>query len=185
MDAYDNTPYEKDEVSAELGVDIRLTGATKIGLSFRRDRFEHAYRERSSVEDDVFRIDLTQRGLPRGSLRLGYEYLRRDGPEYVANPYEPFYSSSLPLFTPRFVDGQVPHTLSAMRKYDLASRDSHAFDAKLLLVLTDASDMSVNARWKNDDLRAEYGLRDVESASLNAEWSYQLGVSSNLYLYYA
>jgi MtrB/PioB family decaheme-associated outer membrane protein len=180
-----NIPYEKDEFSAEIRGDYRLSGRTKIGLSLRRNEFDYAHRERSKIEDDIYRIELTQRGLLRGSLRLGYEYLRRDGDPYVPNPYEPFYSSSLPGFTPRFAEGQLPHTLSSLRKYDLADRDSHAADARLILVLTDAADLSLNARWEKDNLKADYGLRDAETSSANAEWNYRFAQNANVYLYYS
>ena len=180
-----NVPFEKDEFSAELGASYRVSSKTKLGLSYRHVEIDHAFRERSTVEDDAFRIQLTQRGFPRGSLRVAYEFVRRTGDEYNSNPYEPFYSSSLPGFTPRFPDGNAPHTLSALRKLDLASRDRHLVDVKLQWVLSDASDLSVGGRWEQDNLVADYGLRDTETASLNAEWSLHLATNSTVYLYYS
>ncbi|HEY5622729.1 MAG TPA: MtrB/PioB family outer membrane beta-barrel protein, partial [Gammaproteobacteria bacterium] len=91
-----NAPYEKDESSAEIAADYRASSATKFGLSVRREELDYSYRERTSVTDDIVRFELTQRGIPRGSLRIGYEWLRRDGSDYISNPYEAIYSSSLP-----------------------------------------------------------------------------------------
>ena len=110
---------------------------------------------------------------------------QRDGDDYVPNPYDPFYSASLAGYDPRFPDGDVPHTLSAMRKYDLSSRDTSLVKARFLLAPTDASSIVLSGRYGSDDYDADYGLLDAETLNLNAEWSYQAGLNSTLVAWYS
>ena len=176
-----NIPFEKDEMLVNLEADYRISTKTKVTASYKRDETEHKFREFNNIDEDSFRLQLTHRGMNWGSVRLSYEYADRDGDTYNFNPYEPFYTSSLASFQPRFVEGNAPHTLSALRKYDIAGRNANVFDAKVNLIIGERTDLSFSGRYEDEDFNAEFGLRDTETVAANVEWNYHLAQNSSLF----
>ena len=160
-----NVPFDKDTLSFRLGAQYRIANRTKVGAFYERDEFQYSHREVDEVVDSRYRLQLTQRNTGLGTVRLSYEYVDRDGDDYNPNPYEPFYSSSLPDFTPRFTDGDPPHTLSAMRKYDIADKGVHKIDAKVNTIIFDHMDIALSGSYEHEDYDADFGLNATESAT--------------------
>jgi hypothetical protein len=164
-----NVPFEKDTLSLGAEVDYRLSRGTKLIGSYHREEARHRYRERRRMEEDRFGLQLTHRRMGWGTVRLSYQYADRRGDEYNSNPYEPFFTSSLPEFTEPFPDGRLPHTLSALRKFDLASRAAQSLDAKINIIIGDRMDLMLSGRYEQEDFAAEFGLQDSETIKANLE----------------
>ena len=176
-----NTPFEKDTQRLSANIDHRFSRRVRANLTLAQETSDYAFRERREVEDDILTGQLIWRGT--GTLRLKAQLRERDGGQYVFNPYEPFFSSSLPGFTPEFADGTSPPTLSALRKYDLASHDRDLVSLKWLRPLGARMDLSLNARWAEVDFDADYGLTERREAALNVDWNYRYARHANLYAY--
>lgn len=174
-------PFEKDAFEAQAGADYRLGARTTLGLVYRRSETRHQIRERERVSDDQLRIQLQRRG--NVSLRLSYEFTDRSGDEYDFSPYESFFSSSLPGFQPRFVEGNDPVGLSTLRVFDVASHEQHAVRFRSHMMLAENMDLSVTSAWEDRDYAARHGLRGARRFSGNLDWSYFPSLNTTLYAF--
>ena len=166
-----SVPFATDTDRLELVGDYRVSSRYRLRAKVHHERKAFAFREREEIEDDGVRLQLSRGGV--GSVRVGYEYLSRGGDRYEFNPYEPFFSSSLPGYVPAFEDGDTPHTLANLRKPDLADQDRHQLDARAILVLGDSMDLTLNGRWHRSDYDADFGLRDSSRLQVGADWSWK------------
>lgn len=178
-------PFEKDSVFLAANVDYQWSQVTEIGAAIEREAADYTARELDEVIDHRYRLNLTHRVQGSGTLRLSYEYSERSGDDYEPNPYEPYYTSSLPNYIPRFPDGQILHTLSAMRKYDIAERNSHTIDAKYNWIVSEDMDLLIGGKYREIDYDGQYGLNDALSVSANLEWNYQLALNRMVYIFYS
>lgn len=176
-------PFERDEGELRIAAQYRLTSKTRLSAEYSRQRFDYAFRERSEVDDDNYSLELQRRGLLGGVLKVTAERKERSGGAYNPNPYELFYSSSLPQFTPLLPGGNPPHTLAQLRKYDLADQDENRIRARWNIILTPALDLAIAATTEKQDFAAEYGLRESSARHFNAELNYQIGPHHNLFFY--
>ena len=175
-------PFEKDLLRQELTADYRLSRKLRLGMTLSRDRKSYRHRERNTVNDDRLRLRLNARG--QGNLRLSYEFLDRHGDVYDYDPYESFYSSSLPGFQPEFPGGTRPHTLANLRKYDLADQQRHQFEARYIWAPDAAMDLSVHVKWDAADYAAQFGLRDTRRTQLGLDWNYHAPANTRLFAFY-
>ena len=178
-------PFDKDTIFLTAGGDYNLTDDTDIGAYYEHEVMQYSYREVADVVEDRYQFRLVHRNNGLGTLRLSYEYADRNGDDYNPNPYEPFYTSSLPGFIPQFPDGNRPHTLSAMRKYDIASRNTHTLNAKANLIIGDQMDLMFSGSYVDEDYDADYGLNYSESLTANVEWNYQFALNASIYAFYS
>ncbi|MEX0617769.1 MAG: MtrB/PioB family outer membrane beta-barrel protein [Pseudohongiellaceae bacterium] len=180
-----NIPPAIDRAHGDVSFDYRLQYGTRLNLRLRHQETDYAHRERSRVEDDEIKLEVANSSLDNAILRMTYIHVDRSGTDYNPNPYEQFYSSSFADFQPRFADGQVPHTLSALRKYDLADKSGQTLRAQAHILLSDKSDLQLTGSISDDDFEADFGLRDSRSLTLNTEWTYQFNKESDAFLYYS
>jgi hypothetical protein len=169
---YRSTPYSYDQIVAEGTADYTLRPKTSVGLRYSWQRLGYQHRERDRTDESRVRVDLKSRELPFATARLSYEYGDRTGSSYDPDPYQGYYVSSLPGFTP-FVNPLPPFTLPGLRKYDLADRSQHVADLKLNFLVREDMDLSLTARYRDDDFDADYGLRGDRRADANLEWTLQ------------
>ena len=178
-------PFEKDLVYLAGNVDYQWSEDTEIGAAIEREATDYSVRELEEVIDNRYRLSMTRRVPGSGTLRLSYEYSDRSGDNYESNPYEPYYTSSLPNYIPRFPDGHIVHTLSAMRKYDIAERNGHTVDAKYNWIISENMDLMVGGKYREIDYDGEYGLNEAQSVSANLEWNYQFALNRMVYIFYS
>ena len=178
-------PFERDDLEARLEAQYRFDSKTKLSVGYARESSDYAFRERSSVDDDVFTVEAQRRGLLGGVLKVEAALRQRSGDDYVPNPYEAFYSSSLPQFMPLLPAGSPPNTLAQLRKYDLADKDQLMLRARWNIIISPSMDLSFGGTRDKEDFDADYGLRSAETNSLNAQLNYQLGPHHNLFFYFA
>lgn len=163
-------PFATDQRSAEVSASYRINRRYRLGANVGRDRREYQFREREQIDDDRIGVQLSRGGI--GSLRVAVEHLRRSGDAYRFNPYEAFYSSSLPGYVTAFTDGDTPHTLADLRKSDLADQRRNTASLKSLWVLTDTQDLSINGSVRDEEYDAAFGLRDARIARFGVDWSW-------------
>jgi MtrB/PioB family decaheme-associated outer membrane protein len=182
---YRNIPFEKDTLGFSIEADYRLLSATRLLARWEHQQDDYSYREVNQVKDNVFRLQLSHRDNNLGTLRVSYEYADRRGDSYNSAPYDSFYSISLPDYITPFPGGNLPHTLSSLRKYDLADRDRHKLDVKVNVTLHERMDFIISGSYENEDYKAQHGLRESETATANLEGNYQLAANISAYAFYS
>ncbi|MFA5684251.1 MAG: MtrB/PioB family outer membrane beta-barrel protein [Lysobacteraceae bacterium] len=176
-------PLDKETRELALGADWRLSRANTLGLQYVYTGIERTYREREDVDSQQFKLTWSNRALEKVVLRANYSYTRQSGDEYNFDPYHDTFSVILPGYVPD--PAGSPHTVDALRKYELADRDQH----KLTLIATfmPRPDMSLNATLRGDwnDYDAELGRQGHDSQGVSVSWDWQPSALSNLSAYAA
>ena len=88
-------PYEYRQVNSVVSADYRINRTNSLEAAFEREDFRREYRERDETWEDKVRLGYVNRDSATGTLRLGYEYGRRRGSDFVSTPLAEFYSISL------------------------------------------------------------------------------------------
>lgn len=179
---YRSTPYGYDQIEVEGTADYALRPKTSLGLRYTWQQLGYDHRERARTYENRIRADVKSRQISWATVRLSYEYGDRGGSSYDPDPYGSYYVSSLPGFTP-FTDPLPPFTLPGLRKYDLADRRQHLADLRVNLLASEAMDLSLAARYRDDDYDVDYGLDYVRRGSVSLEWHLQPSPSFNVYFW--
>jgi Putative outer membrane beta-barrel porin, MtrB/PioB len=169
---YRSTPFSHDQLELEASADYQLRAKTSLGLQYTWEQIERDHRERSWTQESRIRAEASSRDIPWATVRIAYEYGDRRGASYDSDPYGAYYVSSLAGFQP-LPDPLPPFTLAQLRKYDLSNRQQQLADLRVNFLVREDMDVSVAARYEDDDYGADYGLEDSRSGSVNLEWSYQ------------
>lgn len=177
---YRSIPFSYQRYNGDLFADYRLTAASTLEMRYGRERYARDDREYDDTDEDRWRLAYVNRGFARATLRLSYEYARRRGDGYEFNPYEDYYTSSLPgALAPIF-----PHTLAQLRKYDLAERDQQKFNGRLNFILREGMDLALSATTEDNDYDARYGLDGRRYRRANVEWNWQPRATANVFAFY-
>jgi hypothetical protein len=177
-----NMPFEFTRTLAELGGDWQPGMRHTVSATYTFERYEPEHRERDRVDEQRLALAWTWRLPSDASLRLGYEIADRTGDEYEYDPYEPFYSTSIPGFvTPP--GGVIAHTVDAMRKHDLADRRQNRFRAVFVQPIGLASTVSATLYGNYNDYEATIGQRGAWTTGTTVQWDYQPGPATNLSAY--
>lgn len=182
---FKNIPFDKDTFLITAGVDYLVTNKLKMGLRYYRDHQDYRHREVDKLIEDRIKLNLVYRDRKIGTLRTSYEYRDRDSDGYNFNPYEEFYTSSLPAYIPRLADGDDPHTLSDLRKYDVASRKKHTLKGKYNSIIVENLDLTLTGQYSDENFDAQYGLREKDSLSANLDLNVYMGLNKSIYAYYS
>ena len=177
-------PFEKNSLLLALGADRQLGRHSRLNLSFEHETINRPNRERENSDENRLEFALSNRSLSWMTARVSYEFADRAGDEYDFNPYEPFYSSSLPDYLPLFEDGEVPHTLSALRKFDLADRIRHLLNARLNFLLRQDLDAFFSIHYSDENFATQFGLTTSEAFSLNLELNHHVSKRARVFAFY-
>lgn len=178
-----NMPFEKDLRYASVQADYRLSLKSKLTFGAEYQQENRRPREVEETRDATLWAAFSSRTLDRATFRFSYRYTDRGGSDYIANPYEPFYTSSLPGYIPAFPDGDVPHTLLEFRKFDLVARHMHEVKAKVNFILADTLDLVMTGLLSRQDHRADFGVRGINKTRLNSELTWQPDKRTSIYAY--
>jgi Putative outer membrane beta-barrel porin, MtrB/PioB len=180
-------PWEYKQRNYTLSGDHRLGRAQNLSLTYEREEFDRAYRERAETNEDKIKLGYVNRALEKGTIRISLENDRRRGSTYNPDPYGDFYSVALgPLPTANGTAGNPwIRTNDLHRKYDLADRDQNIVNARFNYMV--APDMDIGASLQAKDIKypgVEYGRKDsqrLNSASLDFNWqpSHTFGFYAN------
>lgn len=178
-----SVPYGHTRTDYELGVTYRPVAHTTLELRFGHQVIDRDYRQRDRTREDRIELDLTTRRLSWATLHLAYEYAGRDGGSYDLNVLDPFFTTSLPGYTPP-PPGDSPAGLRQLRRDDLANRRQQIFDARVNFLIGDTMDLHLSGRYRSDDYRgSDYGLRWQRTGSMNLEWNFQPSARTDVYLF--
>lgn len=179
-----NLPLDKEIIEAGFSADWRLNPKNTLGAAVTFTRTERSNREVERQEDSLIKLTWSSRAADNLTLRANYSYLDRKGRDYNYDPYEFTYSSDLA----GFVDpGNLPpHTIDALRKYDVGGRKQHKATLIATLALPDAMTLSGTLRGDWNDYGAEFGRQKYDSHGASLQWDWQPSerTSANLFLGY-
>ncbi|MEA5666672.1 MtrB/PioB family outer membrane beta-barrel protein [Stenotrophomonas sp. MH1] len=166
-----NLPLDKETHELSSGVDYRLDNRNTLSATYTFTRIERAHREIATTRDNMIKLGWNNRTLDWLTLRANYTYLDRSGSQYYYDPYAFTFSSSLPGFTGE--DALSPHTVSALRKYDIASRTQQKLDLMATFILP--RDMTVYASFRGDrnHYDAQIGRQRLDTYASSLQWEWQ------------
>ncbi len=166
---YRSIPFDGSQTNVSLEADYSLRRKTTLTASVERETYRRHFRERSRTWDDKVKLSIADRNIGDGTVRASYEYNKRRGSEYNDDPYQQFYTSSLPGAP---VTG-IPHTLAELRKYDLADRQQQIVNLRFNYPLREDLDAGLNLQAKRIDWGAQFGRVDRQShGSVNFDLSW-------------
>jgi len=176
-------PLDMQTIDANVGADWKIGAHDTLGATYTYSRFEPSNRERSEVEDNSVKLTWVNRAIDWLTFRANYTYLRQDGDRYDYDPYEFTYSESLPGFVEP-EGGLLPHTVDALRKYDVASRDENKID--LMATIMPREDMTLSASIRGDwnDYDAVLGRQKYDTLGMTVQWEWQPSPTTSASVYY-
>ncbi len=178
-------PLDVQTAELSTGVDWRLTMKQSIGaeIAFKRNEPEH--RERTEIDDLIIRLNWSNRSYDWLTFRANYVYLDRSGDTYNYDPYKFTFSTSLPGYIPP-PTGIPAHTVDALRKYDMASRQSHKIDLMATAIISPEATISFGLRSEWNDYDAELGRQGLDTAGATIQWEWQPkpGTSADIFVGY-
>jgi hypothetical protein len=166
-----NVPFEYSKTTAELGGDWRL-GDRSLSAIYTFERTEPKHRERSRLDEHRLVLAWIYKMSSGASLRMSYEFADRSGDAYNFDPYDEFYSVSLPGFVEP-PGGVTAHTVEAMRKYDLADRRQNKLRAIFIQPIGMAATLSMTLYGNYNDYEAVIGRRGAWVSGTSLQWDYQ------------
>lgn len=175
-----NMPFANDNLEMTAEGTYRIGSHTKIGLSYSLNLIKHSVREVPNADDNTIRLQIDSTGYSWGSVRVSYQFAHLIGSDYTSNPYTPYYSSSLPGYISASPAGDPSFVLDNLRKFDVANRDEHKFQAQTNYIASSRTDLQLNGDFKIDDYGAQYGLRTASSYNINADINYQASLATVL-----
>jgi MtrB/PioB family decaheme-associated outer membrane protein len=179
---YRSIPFDGSQQNLGLDGDYRVGLKTTLTASYEREDFLRHHRERARTWDDKLKLGVVARDIGEGSLRVSYEYDNRRGSSYDYNPYDAFYTTSLPGASPV----TVPFTLAEMRKFDLSDRRQQILNLRYNRPLREDLDLGISLQQKTIDWGAEFGRVDRQTqSSLNLDLSWSPVDGTTGYAYYS
>ncbi len=175
-----NMPFANDSLELSAVASYRVDNHLKLDSSYVRNSVHHSVREVRDANDNRARLQLVTNGYSWGTVRVSYEFASLSGSPYVSNPYLPYYSASLPGYTPKTPAGDPPWALSDLRKFDVANRTEHVAKLQTNYILSPRTDLQFGGDLKFDNYDANYGLRATRSLDLNAALNYQMSLTATL-----
>lgn len=169
-----NLPLDKETWELVLGGDWRLDRRNTLGATYQFTRVERSHREVATTRDNSIKLTWSNRALDWLTLRANYTYLDRSGSAYYYDPYEFTFSTDLPGFVEP-AGGTAAHTVSALRKYDLASRTQHKLDLMATFVLPREMTLYASLRGDRSDYDAELGRQGYDTLGASLQWEWQPG----------
>lgn len=165
-------PLDKEIHEVSVGADFRPDRRNTFGVTYIYTDTERTNRERRSVEDNVLKLNWANRSLDWMVFRANYQFLKRKGDEYNFDPYEFTFSSSLPGFVPDPA-AAAPHTVDALRKYDVAGRDQHKLSLIATVMPTSTTSLGATIRGDWNDYDAELGRQNYDTWGFSLSWDWQ------------
>ncbi|MBZ0223859.1 MAG: MtrB/PioB family outer membrane beta-barrel protein [Dokdonella sp.] len=177
-------PLDLQTIDANLGADWKLDNKNTLGATFAFNRYEPTHRERRRIDDNSLKLTWVNRSLDWLTLRANYTWKKSNGDPYEFDPYEFTYSIDLPGYVPP-AGGTPSHTVEAMRKYDMSSRDGHKIDVMATIMPREDMTLSASLRGDWNSYDAPIGRQDYQTSSATLQWDWQPRDGTNLSAYAA
>lgn len=175
-----NMPFANNNLELSTRASYRFDNHVKLDLTYTHNAIGHSVREVPNADDNRVRVQVATNGFEWGTVRLSYEYGHLTGSDYMSNPYVPYYSTSLPGYVPLTPQGDIPWTLSDLRKFDVGNRVEQKVHAQANYIVTPQIDLQLTSDWKIDSYSAQYGLHDATSFDINGDVNYQISTSATV-----
>lgn len=177
-------PLDKETHELILGGDWRIGRANTLGATLTYTEVERTNRETQTVETGAVKLTWANRALDWLTFRANYQYLDLSGDVYNYDPYEFTFTAELPTFV-HDESAISPHTVEALRKYDVGTRQEQKFT--FIATLMPHPDMSINATLRGDfnDYDAELGRQKYDTWGFSLAWDWQLSVQTSVSAYAA
>ena len=184
-----SAPYEYRQLNSVVSADYRINRTNSLEGAFEREDFRREYRERDETWEDKVRLGYVNRDTASGTLRLGYEYGRRRGSDFVSTPLAEFYSSSLgPMPTATTTNlATWFRNPEQFRRFDVADRNQHLLNARFNYGIAPAVDVSVGVQVRDVEYPAsDLGRNDHQRlTSPSVEVSWQPAPTTSAYAFYS
>ena len=167
-----NLPLDKETREVSTGADFRANNKNTLSASYTYTAIERAHREVATTHDNLLKFGWNNRALDWLTFRANYSYLDRSGSRYYYDPYEFTFSSALPGFVDP-AGGLSPHTVSALRKYDIASRTQQKLDLMATFILPHDMTIYASARGDRNRYDAQIGRQRFDTYSGSVQWEWQ------------
>jgi hypothetical protein len=178
-----NVPFGYTDSILELGTDWQLGRKTSLGVTYTFDHNLPKYRERKRVDDQRIKFDWVSRDVIGATVRLSWEYAKRDGDKYNYNPYVQFFSESLPGFVDP-ATGLPAHTVADMRKYDLSDRTESKARAIVTYPWGDSATLSATFYGNRDRYDALIGRQNTQTTGSTVQWDWQPTPATTMNAYF-
>ena len=178
-----SVPFGYRDTLLELGADWNVGESDSLSLVYTFDHNQPRHRERTRLDEQRIKLSWVSRSLGAATLRASFEYGDRSGGAYNYDPYEAYYSKSLPGFVNA---GGIPppaFTVDAMRKYDMSDRKETKARVILLYPLGDSSTVSATFYGNRDQYDALVGRQDTRTTGFTGEWDWQPAPHTNASVY--
>jgi len=179
-----NLTLDKDIMDFTFGSDFRVNPKNTLSATVTFNRTDYTHREVERQDNWMLKLGWMSRAIDNLTLRLNYSYLDRNGRDYDYDPYKFTFSHNLPGFVDN--GGLAPHTLDALRKYDVGSRTQHKLTLIATYAATTNATLSVSLRGDWNDYDAEFGRQgyDTWGGSLQWDWQPSINRTANLFFGY-
>jgi hypothetical protein len=177
-----NVPFGYTDSVLELGTDWQLGRKTSLGVTYTFDHDQPKYRERKRVDDQRIKFDWVSRDVIGATVRLSWEYAKRDGDKYNYDPYVQFFSESLPGFVDPAI-GLPAHTVADMRKYDLSNRTESKARAIVTYPWGDSATLSDTFYGNRDHYDALIGRQNTQTTGATVQWDWQPTPATTMNVY--
>ena len=167
-----NVPFGYTDTILELGTDWQLGRKSSLGVTYTYDHNRPKYRERKRVDEQRIKFDWVSRDVIGATVRLSWEYAKRDGDKYNYDPYVQFFSESLPGFVDP-ANGLPAHTVADMRKYDLSDRTESKARAIVTYPWGDSATLSATFYGNRDQYDALIGRQNTRTTGATLQWDWQ------------
>ena len=181
-------PYEYRQQNSVVSADYRINRTNSLEGAFEREDFNREYRGRDETSENKVRLGYVNRDTASGTLRIGYEYGRRRGGEFVTTPLAEFYSTSLgPVPTAATTNlGTWFRNPEQFRRFDVADRNQHLLNARFNYGIAPTVDLSAGLQVRDVEYPAsELGRNDHQQlTSPSVEVSWQPTPTTSAYAFY-
>lgn len=165
-------PLDMQTIDGSLGVDWRVGSKDILGATFSYNLFEPTNRERKRVDTNNLKLTWINRGLNWLTLRTNFSVIRQNGDRYNYDPYDFTFSSDLPGYVPPAA-GVPAHTVEALRKYDVSSRDQEKLDVMATFMPRPDMTLSASVRLDRNSYDATLGRQDYDTWGTTLQWEWQ------------
>ena len=167
-----NLPLDKRVRELSTSADWRINRHNTVGASYTHTRTEREHREVETTRDDLLKLNWSLLAYDWLTFRANYSYFDRSGSAYEPDPYEFTFSSSLPIFVPP-AGGLSAHTVDALRKYDVASRNQQKLDFMATVTLPEQMTLYASVRADRNNYDAVLGRRGYDTIGYSLQWEWQ------------
>lgn len=180
---YRNVPFGYQDMIFELGADWNIGNANTINAVYTFDRNKPDHRERKRLDEQRLKLSWISHSLGALTVRASFEYADRTGDHYNYDPYEDFYTLSLPGYVPANGIAPMALTVDAMRKYDMSDRKENKARIILLYPLGETSTISTTFYGTRDHYDAHVGRQNTRTTGFTTEWDWQPAAATNVSVY--